>query len=418
MTDDRQAVGCGRRAACAAAAHSGGQREGRLPAARAGLPLHHARRGRPRHRRLDHRAGLLPVQEEDGRGLRHVDRAARRAARGRRAKTTPTNTSARRKSIAARSKCRCPSRFAGVRPAKLALELRLQGCADAGLCYPPQKWKTEVALPAAGKSAGGGLSSLLGKKSGRRRRRFPAARRSVSLRCRPAAARLDPAHLGDRRRLLPLQGQDQRREHDAERADRQAGAAARASRSTTSTSATPRCTTKCSKRRCRSRVPPAAKRSSVQLKVTYQGCAEGGLCYNPITKEAVVELPPTSVATTLPADARPAAAEQQRRCADGRGAGQARRGPARRQPAVRAAARSSSPACVLSLTPCVLPMIPILSGIIVGQGENVTRGAQLLAGVHVRAGHGAHVRRGRRDLRARFQAGAAGVLPAAVDRRR
>lgn len=28
---------------------------------------------------------------------------------------------------------------------------------------------------------------------------------------------------------------------------------------------------------------------------------------------------------------------------------------------------------VLSLTPCVLPMIPILSGIIVGQGENVTR---------------------------------------------
>ena len=28
---------------------------------------------------------------------------------------------------------------------------------------------------------------------------------------------------------------------------------------------------------------------------------------------------------------------------------------------------------MLSLTPCVLPMIPILSGIIVGQGENVTR---------------------------------------------
>ena len=50
-----------------------------------------------------------------------------------------------------------PFTIAGVRPAKLALELRLQGCADAGLCYPPQKWKTEVALPAAGKSAGGGL---------------------------------------------------------------------------------------------------------------------------------------------------------------------------------------------------------------------------------------------------------------------
>ena len=119
-----------------------------------------------------------------------------------------------------------PFTIAGVRPAKLALELRLQGCADAGLCYPPQKWKTEVALPAAGKSAGGGLGCAARQETRRRRRRFPAARRSVSLRRRPAAARLDPAHLGDRRRLLPLQGQDQRREHDAERADRQAGAAA------------------------------------------------------------------------------------------------------------------------------------------------------------------------------------------------
>jgi thiol:disulfide interchange protein DsbD len=35
------------------------------------------------------------------------------------------------------------------RPSKLPLELKLQGCADAGLCYPPLTWKTEVALPAA-----------------------------------------------------------------------------------------------------------------------------------------------------------------------------------------------------------------------------------------------------------------------------
>ena len=35
----------------------------------------------------------------------------------------------------------------------LALELGLQGCADIGLCYPPQRWTSDVALPAAG-SAG------------------------------------------------------------------------------------------------------------------------------------------------------------------------------------------------------------------------------------------------------------------------
>ena len=46
-------------------------------------------------------------------------------------------------------------------------------------------------------------------------------------------------------------------------------------------------------------------------------------------------------------------------------------------------------------------MIPILSGIIVGQGGKVTAVARLLARVHVRAGHGAHVCRGRRGIRAR-----------------
>ena len=39
-----------------------------------------------------------------------------------------------------------------------------------------------------------------------------------------------------------------------------------------------------SKRRCRSRAP-RARAARCNLKVTYQGCAEGGLCYNPITQE-------------------------------------------------------------------------------------------------------------------------------------
>ncbi|HEX5419445.1 MAG TPA: protein-disulfide reductase DsbD [Gammaproteobacteria bacterium] len=32
---------------------------------------------------------------------------------------------------------------------KLTLEVRLQGCADYGICYPPQKWTRDVRLPAA-----------------------------------------------------------------------------------------------------------------------------------------------------------------------------------------------------------------------------------------------------------------------------
>src|SRR5688500_11329350 len=56
----------------------------------------------------------------------------------------------------------------GEAPSKVALELRLQGCADAGLCYPPLRWKTEADLPKAQvASKGGGLSSLFGSKGTR-----------------------------------------------------------------------------------------------------------------------------------------------------------------------------------------------------------------------------------------------------------
>ena len=41
---------------------------------------------------------------------------------------------------------------------------------------------------------------------------------------------------------------------------------------------------------------------------------------------------------------------------------------------------------LLSLTPCVLPMVPILSSIIVGAGRAVSRGARLRAGRHYSLG--------------------------------
>ena len=113
----------------------------------------------------------------------------------------------------------------------------------------------------------------------------------------------------------------------------------------------------------------AGSTGTLKLNVTYQGCADGGLCYNPISKTVSVELPPTDTATTLPAAVEassstgaPLVAEQDR---------------------LATALQSGNIAyalltffvagLLLSLTPCVLPMIPILSGIIVGQGENVTR---------------------------------------------
>jgi thioredoxin:protein disulfide reductase len=45
---------------------------------------------------------------------------------------------------------------------RLQLALKLQGCADVGLCYPPQNWRTEVNLPERGPTTeGGGSASLV-----------------------------------------------------------------------------------------------------------------------------------------------------------------------------------------------------------------------------------------------------------------
>jgi thiol:disulfide interchange protein DsbD len=268
-----------------------------------------------------------------------------------------------------------PFTIAGTRPAKLGLELRLQGCADAGLCYPPQKWKTEVALPAAGvESSGkaGGLSALLGRKSAAANDgdflppdqafRFGAGLAqpdSIPLtwviadgyylyKDRISIESTTPnVQIG--KPVLP-QG---KAKHDEYFGD-----------------------TEVYYEVLEATLPVARAASSealpVQLKVTYQGCAEGGLCYNPITKEVAVELPPTAVSSALPADARPVAAaaggaapmvsEQDKLAAALQG-----------DNLLYALLTFFVAGLVLSLTPCVLPMIPILSGIIVGQGENVTR---------------------------------------------
>ena len=46
---------------------------------------------------------------------------------------------------------------------QLELELRLQGCADIGLCYPPQRWTSLVELPPGAPAAGGATSPIFGE---------------------------------------------------------------------------------------------------------------------------------------------------------------------------------------------------------------------------------------------------------------
>jgi thiol:disulfide interchange protein DsbD len=148
---------------------------------------------------------------------------------------------------------------------------------------------------------------------------------------------------------------------------------------------------------------------AVPLKVTYQGCATAGLCYPPITKTVSVVLPGTgggaAGSTSSANDSAPHAGGPAANSAApgtaGPGLGASSTDSALAASAAGATAASTGAfvseqdqlatlirdgnivavlatffgiGLLLSLTPCVLPMIPILSGIIVGQGEKVTAG--------------------------------------------
>ena len=106
-----------------------------------------------------------------------------------------------------------------------------------------------------------------------------------------------------------------------------------------------------------------------RLNVTYQGCADAGLCYPPITKAVSVDLRPVAwTATTVAAGGTEAVT-----------GGLEGELPDQDQVALSLASGSAWAVVLkfllfglaLTFTPCVLPMIPILSGIIAGQGAEI-----------------------------------------------
>lgn len=138
---------------------------------------------------------------------------------------------------------------------------------------------------------------------------------------------------------------------------------------------------------------PLIRGSTAPIEVTlvakYQGCAERGICYPPQTQRVTLSLPEALVAAVLPAagaaeataeaapsaDAEPMVSEQDRIAEVLKGGN-----------LWLIVAAFFGFGLLLALTPCVFPMIPILSGIIAGQGPNITtRKAFTLSVVYVLA---------------------------------
>jgi thiol:disulfide interchange protein DsbD len=120
----------------------------------------------------------------------------------------------------------------------------------------------------------------------------------------------------------------------------------------------------------------AAGAERVKLRVTSQGCADVGVCYVPQVQSADLRLTSLGGSRSSIFKDEPFASWPERAAAasdDVHFAGVLESGQLWLVMAVFFGA-----GLLLTFTPCVLPMIPILSGIIVGEGRKVTRGRALL----------------------------------------
>ncbi len=259
---------------------------------------------------------------------------------------------------------RVPYSATGALPAAILVKLKLQGCADKGLCYPPQSWPTSVRLPAVvtpPAAAGGLLGKLTGGSTAAADDFLPVEQAFVMTADAPGAnavrlhfaiapgyylykARIGASGAGSTAQVgaivLPT-GLPHKDDYFGEQ--------------------------EIYRQALEATVPYArasAAAGSLALKVTYQGCADKGLCYPPQTQLLDLALPAAS-ATEATAASTP-----------GGGA------LVSEQDRLRAVIVSGSlwvmiatffaSGLLLALTPCVLPMVPILSGIIAGDGERVT----------------------------------------------
>lgn len=113
----------------------------------------------------------------------------------------------------------------------------------------------------------------------------------------------------------------------------------------------------------------AIEPNRITLLANYQGCADRGVCYPPMSKKVELELPRASELSSANGSNTVVASLSE-------------------QDQITQALHNDSLwvtlisflgfGLLLSLTPCVFPMIPILSGIIVGRGHKITTGRAFL----------------------------------------
>ena len=241
----------------------------------------------------------------------------------------------------------------GARPGDtIALKLKWQGCADAGLCYPPSVWDATVKVSAAAHAAAvpevEGKEEFLDPEVAFVLTGDAQSTNNIQLNWRIADGyylykkriKLEPANAAQPIGEIVLpKGEPHSDEYFGEQEVYRQSLDATFS------------------------VPPSDAKS-VDVKVTYQGCADAGLCYPPIIKTLSVSLE-GAPAGTGPIELKTGSD-----------------GYVSEQDSFTARLATGSLWLVFAIgyiggllmgfTPCVLPMVPILSGIIAGGGANMS----------------------------------------------
>ncbi len=108
------------------------------------------------------------------------------------------------------------------------------------------------------------------------------------------------------------------------------------------------------------RTKPVAQ--TITLKASFQGCAERGVCYPPMTQSVELQLPEANIGTPPTVAKTAPVLSEQGQIVDS----------LKHDSFAMTLLSFFGFGLLLSMTPCIFPMIPILSGIIVGHGNHIT----------------------------------------------
>ncbi len=242
----------------------------------------------------------------------------------------------------------------------VAFKLKWQGCADAGLCYPPSVWDASTTIASSGAATAKSIDALFDRDSPAVTgddeylpidKAFALTAEAASVNTVQLNWRIADGYYlyKERMKVVPTGGTSsvgalvlpKGENHYDEYFGNQ-----EVYRQSVDASFS---------------VPPSDSKT-VEVKVTYQGCADAGLCYPPETKTLTVSLegaPATAAAASV---AGGGYVSEQDSYAD----------KIKNGNLALVLLSFFGAGLLLAFTPCVLPMVPILSGIIAGSGENVT----------------------------------------------